>query len=290
SSDTSDDSDADFATFMGDNPYSKGNDPYSSNMNTQSDLPESNSQVQPNIRKSSIFMKMPVKFNDNVVGSSRKYRLEKLTNLRGLNPPPHIFKPGKYSKYDYSLLTKKSDNVFMALLVYVDDIVITGNDLTEIEKFKFDGICLSQRKYCFELLNEYGLLAVKHVDTPLSENTTLNHIESDDDHLLNNFGNYQRLFMHAPLVSHLDATMRVLSYLKGSSGSGIQINKKGNLKLRAYADSDWARCPATRKSVFGYCVFMGDSLVTWKSKKQSTLSMLKPMEDQFHLVRMDREN
>ncbi|GKC17549.1 hypothetical protein Tco_1014331 [Tanacetum coccineum] len=90
--------------------------------------------------------------------------------------------------------------------------------------------------------------------------------------------------MHAPLVSHLDAAMRVLRYLKGSSGSAIQINKKCNLKLRAYADSDWARCLATRKSVFGYCVLMGDSLVTWKSKKQSTLSILKPMEDQFHLI------
>ncbi|GKF69286.1 hypothetical protein Tco_0202343, partial [Tanacetum coccineum] len=35
---------------------------------------------------------------------------------------------------------------------------------------------------------------------------------------------------------------------------------------------DWARCPATRKSVFGYFVFLGESLVTWKGKKQSTLS------------------
>ncbi|GJZ57138.1 ribonuclease H-like domain-containing protein [Tanacetum coccineum] len=201
------------------------------------------------------------------------------------------------SKFDYSLFTKKIDKVFIALLVYVDDIVITGNDLSEIEKFKLflkskfqikdlgklkyflgikvldkkDGICLSQRKYCLELLHEYGLLAAKHVDTPLPENTTLNHIKSDDDHLLDNIRNYQRLvgkliyltntrpdisydvhylnqFMHAPLVSHLDAALRVLRYLKGSLGS------------------------ATRKSVSSYCVFLGDSLVTWKSKKQSTLS------------------
>nr|GEX10939.1 ribonuclease H-like domain-containing protein [Tanacetum cinerariifolium] len=86
------------------------------------------------------------------------------------------------SKFDYSLFTKKYDDVFIALLVYVDDIVITGDNLSEIEKFKLflkskfqirdlvklkyflrikvldnkDGICLSQRKYCLELLHEYG--------------------------------------------------------------------------------------------------------------------------------------
>ncbi|GJT87374.1 hypothetical protein Tco_1069091 [Tanacetum coccineum] len=158
-----------------------------------------------------------------------------------------------------------------------------------------DGICLSQRKYCLELLHEFGLLAAKHVDTHFPENATLNHTESDDDHLLVNVSNYQRLvgkliyltntrpdicydcdclsqYLHSPLNSYLDAALRVLRYLKGSLGSGIQINKTGNLKLRAYADSDWARCPATRKSIFGYCVFLGDLLITWKSKKQSTFS------------------
>ncbi|GKB50819.1 putative RNA-directed DNA polymerase [Tanacetum coccineum] len=150
------------------------------------------------------------------------------------------------SKFDYSLFTKNVDNVFIILHVYVDDIVVTGNNVNEIEKFKQ---FLNQRKYFLELLHEFGLLAAKHVDTPLPENATLNHIESDDDHLLVNVSNYQRLV-----------------------GSGIQINKTCNLKLGAYADSDWARCPATRKSISGYCVFLGDSLVTWKSKKQSTLS------------------
>ncbi|GJR97750.1 hypothetical protein Tco_0269924 [Tanacetum coccineum] len=43
-------------------------------------------------------------------------------------------------------------------------------------------------------------------------------------------------YMHSPLNSHLDAALRVLRYLKASPGSGIQINKTGNLKLRAYAD------------------------------------------------------
>ncbi|GKD01763.1 ribonuclease H-like domain-containing protein [Tanacetum coccineum] len=107
------------------------------------------------------------------------------------------------------------------------------------------------------------------IDTHLPENTTLNHIESDDDKMLKDIRNYHKLIrkliyltntrldisydvhclsqvVHAPLESHLNAALRVLKYLKGS--------------------------PTTRKSVSGYYVFLGDSLVTWKSKKQTTLS------------------
>ncbi|GJS49217.1 putative reverse transcriptase domain-containing protein [Tanacetum coccineum] len=40
------------------------------------------------------------------------------------------------SKSDYSLYTKSDKGVFLALLVYVDDIIITGNSVSEIEKFK----------------------------------------------------------------------------------------------------------------------------------------------------------
>ncbi|GJS81249.1 ribonuclease H-like domain-containing protein [Tanacetum coccineum] len=40
----------------------------------------------------------------------------------------------------------------------------------------------------------------------------------------------------------------------------------------AFSDSDWAKCPVTRKSVSGYCVLINDNLVSWKSKRQATLS------------------
>ncbi|GKD81920.1 ribonuclease H-like domain-containing protein, partial [Tanacetum coccineum] len=42
--------------------------------------------------------------------------------------------------------------------------------------------------------------------------------------------------------------------------------------LTAYSVADWAKCIATRKSVTGYCVFLNNSLISWKSKKRNTLS------------------
>ncbi|GJY61425.1 putative RNA-directed DNA polymerase, partial [Tanacetum coccineum] len=85
SSDTSDVNEVDFATSIGDNPSSEGNVPSFSNLNSQRDLPENISQEQHSIRKSSRLVKMSAKFNDYVVGSSRKYGLEKYVSYSNLS-------------------------------------------------------------------------------------------------------------------------------------------------------------------------------------------------------------
>nr|GFB37515.1 hypothetical protein [Tanacetum cinerariifolium] len=114
--------------------------------------------------------------------------------------------PEGYDNVDKCKVCKLSD-MFVALLVYVDDIVITGNDETEINNFKKflstkfmikdlgvlkyflgieiiknnDGLCMTRRKYCLELLHEYGLLVAIPDDIPLPENTIFGFEETKDD-------------------------------------------------------------------------------------------------------------
>jgi hypothetical protein len=80
------------------------------------------------------------------------------------------------------------------------------------------------------------------------------------------------LFMHAPTTSHFQLVKRILRYLKGTSHFGLQLFRTPAHELRAYSDAEWAGCPDTRKSTSGFCVFLGDNLISWSSKRQPTVS------------------
>ena len=222
------------------------------------------------------------------------------------------------SRADYSLFTRIQGKSFTALLIYVDDILITGNDpvsIAAIKKFlhsqfhlkdlgdlKYflgievssskNGIFISQRKYALEIIKDAGLLGATPIDTPMERGLKL----SDKGDLLKDSGHYRRLvgrliyltvsrpdityfvhvlsrFMHQPYKLHMEAALRVVRYLKNAPGQGLFFSSNSDFRLRAYCDSDWAGCPITRRSTTGYCVFLGPSLVSWRSKRQKTVSL-----------------
>uniref|UniRef100_A0A3Q7G7Y5 Reverse transcriptase Ty1/copia-type domain-containing protein n=1 Tax=Solanum lycopersicum TaxID=4081 RepID=A0A3Q7G7Y5_SOLLC len=76
----------------------------------------------------------------------------------------------------------------------------------------------------------------------------------------------------------------VLRYPMQDPSLGIFISKKSDLPITAYCDSDWAACSDSKRSVSGYLVLMGDNHVSWKSKKQSTIS-LSSAEAKYRVVR-----
>ena len=78
--------------------------------------------------------------------------------------------------------------------------------------------------------------------------------------------------MHAPRIDHWDAALCTVQYLKGTPGQGILLCASSDLSLSGWCDSDWASCPLTRRSLTGWVVFLGSSLISRKTKKQHTVS------------------
>ncbi|XP_055833597.1 uncharacterized mitochondrial protein AtMg00240-like [Solanum dulcamara] len=69
-------------------------------------------------------------------------------------------------------------------------------------------------------------------------------------------------FLNQPKKSHMDAALRVVRYLKKQPQQGILLSSKPNNQITAFCDADWAACALTRKSVTGYLIKMGNSLIS----------------------------
>jgi len=199
------------------------------------------------------------------------------------------------SKADYSLFTLQQNAGYIAVFVYVDDLLFTGSNLSLIQQFKThlykwlhmkdlgdlkyflrievvrskQGIFLSQRKYVLDLLKETGMSNTKPVYLPMDPNMSLSH---EDGELMSAPDKYRRLvgkliyltitrpditytvhvlsqFMQAPTITHYTTAFRVLRYLKNYPGQGVLLSSAFAPFLNVYCDSDWGRCPDSRKSV-----------------------------------------
>ncbi|XP_019439032.1 PREDICTED: uncharacterized protein LOC109344733 [Lupinus angustifolius] len=79
-------------------------------------------------------------------------------------------------------------------------------------------------------------------------------------------------FIFAPTDQHQTSTNHILIYLKHSPALGLLFPSNNIISIKGFSDSDWGACLDTRKFAKSWCFFMGSSLISWKSKKQNTVS------------------
>jgi hypothetical protein len=80
-------------------------------------------------------------------------------------------------------------------------------------------------------------------------------------------------FQSDPRECHLVAVKRILRYLVATPCFGIWYPKGSTFDLIGYSDSDYAGCKVDRKSTSGTCQFLGRYLVSWSSKKQTSVAL-----------------
>jgi hypothetical protein len=74
-------------------------------------------------------------------------------------------------------------------------------------------------------------------------------------------------------VAHVLAVKRIFIYLKGTKEFGLWYPKGKDLSLIAYTDADWAGCIDDRRSTSEAKFYLGECLVSWIRKKQSSVSL-----------------
>jgi hypothetical protein len=153
------------------------------------------------------------------------------------------------------------------------------------------GIFISQTKYIREMLKWFGMKYCKPVITPLKTSCKL---RKDDDSKSTDQRKYRSMigsllymktsrpdvmqpvgqvaqFQATPNESHVLAVERIFRYLKGTKEFGLWYPKENDLSLIAYTYADWAGCIDDRRSTNRETFYLGEFLVSWLSKKQSSV-------------------
>ncbi|XP_026398635.1 uncharacterized protein LOC113294458 [Papaver somniferum] len=154
------------------------------------------------------------------------------------------------------------------------------------------GLFLSQSLYTKDIISRASMTSCNPVATPVDTNSKLSATSGPslkDPTLYRSLAGALQyltftrpdisyavqqvcLFMHDPREPHMQALRRILRYLQGTINHGLFLSVSTISGIHAYSDADWAGYPDSRRSTSGFCIFLGDNLVSWSSKRQATVS------------------
>jgi hypothetical protein len=263
-----------------------------------------------------IYMEQPPVYVHNDSGLVCRFK----KSLYGLKQAPR----GWYAKMDIFLIatgfsrchsdpnvyTKKVGSHLIILVLYVDDLILTGceskllNHVKTSLKNKFEmtdlgflhyflglqvlqtneGIFLSQSKYACDLLRRFHMDNCKPIPSPFQYGVKLSatlyrqlvgrllYLTHTRPDLSFVVGLVAR-YMKTPHESHWKETKRILCYAHGTVQFGIHYISGGTPLLVGFTDLDWVSDPDDRKSTAGYAFSLGSGPVTWACKKQHAISL-----------------
>ncbi|KAK8965315.1 hypothetical protein KSP40_PGU017846 [Platanthera guangdongensis] len=244
--------------------------------------------------KEEVYVEQPSGFVDSLK-SDYVYRLRKA--LYGLKQAPRAWYEtlssflieNKFSrgKIDKTLFLRESRGKIILVQIYVDDIIFGSTESILCRKFaklmqeQFemssmwelklflglqvrqteDGMYICQSKFTLELIKQYGMKSSTTMKTPMGSSMSL----SKDD-----------------AGKHVDETLYrgivgSLLYLTASRPDIMYATcvcaRNGDFVLTCYSNTDFAGCKEDRKSTTGTCQFLGGRLLSWSSKKQTSVAI-----------------
>ena len=226
---------------------------------------------------------------------------------------------------DRAIYSRSNDNILTIICIYVDDLVISSDNLGVLNLVKkslsscFDmkdlgcigkvlGIevdydrengymSLSQEVFTTSILKRFNMEKSKGFFTPMEERretTRLNDLDSPPGGEENLYRSAVGCLMYLMLCTRPDIcytvgflskfsdkpelqswkeVKRIFRYLSLTRSHKLIFNasQSGNVIL-GYSDASWGN-NIDRKSVAGFCFYLGNSLVNWSSKKQSCVAL-----------------
>jgi hypothetical protein len=155
-----------------------------------------------------------------------------------------------------------------------------------------EGTFVHQAKYTKDILKKFKMDDSKPLSTPMSMTTALDADENGEpvdqkeyrsmiDSLLYLTATRPDIqfsvclcahFQESSRTSHRQAVKRIFRYLRYTPELGLWYSTSSSLSLLGFSDADFAGCRVDRKSTSGTCQFLGSSLVSWSSRKQSIVA------------------
>jgi hypothetical protein len=222
------------------------------------------------------------------------------------------------SHADPNLYYKVVNNAPVILLLYVDDIFITGEESLIIQCKKdlaseFDmkdlglmhyylglevwqkrgEVFLGQGKYEIKILQKFGMMDCKSMNTPMNVDIRKVKVPDSDPvdpslyhkligslmYLVNTrpdicfVVNTLSQFQVEPRQEHWIAAKHVLRYIRGTINYGLRYTTYNDIQLHGFTDSDWAGITEDRKSTSGMCFSLGSAMISWSNRKQKSVAL-----------------